>query len=219
MIKFRKLACKEEIFYWRRLPRPLLGHTAAQYDATVPILRLPAAHLPQEVEILDGFRPFEVHVVPQEFALYWTLPNGRAKRYSVRVGRVLCWWTSKMPSWRPTPAMIRREPNVYKQLKVALLVAQITRWRPGRCIFIVGSRGYDASYPRNILPETLCTAVFNVCARLVNDQLIEFYEFVSMETKVVLYPVEGSVMRARSAYAKLLVNSMPISCVGKCLPN
>ena len=37
-------------------------------------------------------------------------------------------------------------------------------------------------------PETIGTAVSNGCARLVNDQIIELYDQVPIDTKVVLYP-------------------------------
>lgn len=37
-------------------------------------------------------------------------------------------------------------------------------------------------------PQTIGTAVSNGCARLVNDQTIELYEMVPLDTRVALYP-------------------------------
>ena len=76
---------------------------------------------PRIVDIKDRFRPNEIHVDPGQFALYWTLPDGKAIRYCVgigmedryhsgtfRIGRKAEW-----PRWTPTAAMIRREPQIY----------------------------------------------------------------------------------------------------------
>ncbi len=37
-------------------------------------------------------------------------------------------------------------------------------------------------------PSTLARRVSNGCARLVNDQIVDLYDRVPMDTRVVLYP-------------------------------
>ena len=64
-----------------------IAHPIERYDATVQPSELPQEFLPREVDIIQGFEPFEIHVVPQEFAMYWTLPEDRALRYTVGIGR------------------------------------------------------------------------------------------------------------------------------------
>jgi lipoprotein-anchoring transpeptidase ErfK/SrfK len=40
-------------------------------------------------------------------------------------------------------------------------------------------------------PQTIGRRVSNGCARLINDQMIELYDRVPMNTRVVLYPLGG----------------------------
>ncbi len=58
-------------------------------------------------------------------------------------------------------------------------------YQPGRGDTMLRIHGTDR-------PETLGRAISNGCARLINDQLIEFYELVPLNARVVLYPVEGN---------------------------
>lgn len=177
-----------------------IAHPVERYDATVQTSNLPQEFLPQEVDIIKGLRPFEIHVVPQEFALYWTLPDNRAIRYTVGIGRPGLYEDGefyvgalrKWPSWTPTPAMIRRQPEVYKQLEDGvpggpgnpLGARGIYLYQPGRGDTMLRIHGTDK-------PDTLGQAVSNGCARLVNDQLIRLYEKVPLGTRVVLHPAEG----------------------------
>ncbi len=87
--------------------------------------KLPEKFMPREVEIAPGIASGEIHVMPDEFALYWTQPEGRAIRYSVGVGRddlyhagsYIVQMKREWPSWKPTPAMIRREPEKYETVR------------------------------------------------------------------------------------------------------
>ncbi|SPH25017.1 hypothetical protein DEA8626_04052 [Defluviimonas aquaemixtae] len=56
------------------------------HSAAAPYV-LPPEHLPETVPIRDVFQPFEIHVLPSQFALFWTLPGAQAVRYTVGVGR------------------------------------------------------------------------------------------------------------------------------------
>ena len=176
------------------------AHPVERYDAMVQASDLPQEYLPREVDIVEGLEPFEIHVVPQEFAMYWTLPNNRAIRYTVGIGRPGLYEDGefyvgalrKRPSWTPTPAMIRRQPEVYKQFEDGvpggpgnpLGARGIYLYQPGRGDTMLRIHGTDN-------PDTVGQAVSNGCARLVNDQLIEFYERVPLGTRVVLYPTDG----------------------------
>jgi lipoprotein-anchoring transpeptidase ErfK/SrfK len=84
---------------------------------------IPEEHMPRMVRIKGAVQPFEIHVVPDEFALYWTLPEGRAIRYAVGIGREgLYEWGNfyvgakkEWPEWTPTPEMIARDPASYER--------------------------------------------------------------------------------------------------------
>jgi len=77
------------------------------------------------VTIPAGAAPYEIHVVPGQFALFWTQPNNTAIRYTVGIGRPGLYEAGEFyvgakkewPSWTPTPGMLRREPQKYGPLR------------------------------------------------------------------------------------------------------
>ena len=77
---------------------------------------VPTKHLPVVVKIQDSIAPGEIHVDPNRFYLYWTLPEGQAIRYVVGVGRPGLYEQGTFtvgakkvwPSWKPTDDMIER---------------------------------------------------------------------------------------------------------------
>lgn len=168
----------------------VLAHEGAAQAAVIP---------PREVAIAEGIPAGQIHVMPDEFALYWTLPGARALRYAVGVGRddlyeagtFLIQAKKEWPSWTPTPGMLEREPEVY---------GKWTDGMPGGIDNPLGARalylfkdGYDTflRIHGTNAPSTIGTAVSNGCARLVNEQIIELYGKVPLETKVFLYPKSG----------------------------
>lgn len=173
------------------------GIAAAHPLTQVPDYDLPEAMLPRVVPIPDSFRPYEIHVNPDEFALYWTLPDNRALRYVVGIGRAGLYEAGEFyvgarkewPSWTPTPGMLRREPETYSRWKDGM---------PGGLSNPLGARALYLFTPERgdtFLrihgtddPSTLARRVSNGCARLVNDQIVDLYDRVPVDTPVVLYP-------------------------------
>jgi len=100
-------------------------NAAAHPVKQVPDYNLPEELLPRAVPIAGSFVPYEIHVNPDEFALYWTLPDNRALRYMVGIGRPGLYEAGEFyvgakkewPSWTPTPGMLRREPQLYSKWK------------------------------------------------------------------------------------------------------
>ncbi len=177
---------------------PVLAHTPG-WDARIPEYDLPEEYLPREVKLDVELEPYEIHVDPALFALFWTLPQQKAIRYTVGIGRPGLYEAGEFfvgakrewPSWRPTPAMISREPHHNKQfangvsggLHNPLGSRALYLFQPGRGDTYLRIHGTnDAS--------TIAKRVSNGCARLVNDQLIDLYDRVPTETRVVLYPTE-----------------------------
>ncbi|MEM9798370.1 MAG: L,D-transpeptidase [Pseudomonadota bacterium] len=158
---------------------------------------MPADFTPVEVRIREGFGPNEIHVVPDTFMLYWTMPGGRAMRYMVGIGRPGLYEPGEFfigakkewPSWTPTPEMIERDPDEYAEWADGmpggpgnpLGARALYLFEPGRGDTFLRIHGTNA-------PRTIGTAVSNGCARLVNDQIIELYQRVPMRSRVVLYP-------------------------------
>ena len=151
---------------------------------------------PRIVQLETILAPGEIHVDPNSFALYWTLEDQRAIRYSVGIGRPGLYESGiftvgakkEWPSWTPTPDMIAREPEQY---------ALYADGMPGgpdnplgaRALYLFTAAGAD-TYLRihgTNAPGTIGTAVSNGCARLINAHMIDLYNRVPLQTRVVLY--------------------------------
>lgn len=193
---------------------PLLGGTAALAQATNaeptvvsgPATSHAAAHGAGSAGRFDPqlvntgkpeWLPGEIHVVPDDFYLYFMLQNGNAIRYGVGVGRGnlyeagTFWVRAKRewPRWTPTPDMIARDPEQYEQFKDGV---------PGgpnnplgaRALYLHTASGRD-SYLRihgTNAPRTIGSAVSNGCARLTNEYVQDLYPRVELGAKTVLYP-------------------------------
>lgn len=170
----------------------LLATTAAAHE-----VELPERFLPQLVNTRRDDPAGEIHVYPDEFFLYLMLNDGLAIRYGIGVGRAGLYHSglftvarkAEWPSWRPTKAMIRRDPDSYARFADGL---------PGGPDNPLGARAlylYDAAGRDTYLrihgtnaPGTIGSAVSNGCARLVNDHVIDLYDRVPVGTQVTLHP-------------------------------
>lgn len=141
--------------------------------------------------------PGVIHVKPDEFALFWTMENGRAIRYPIGVAQRHLWEPGsyvirakkEWPSWTPTPDMIERNPKYAK-------------WEEGmpggpanplgaRALYLFDGAGRDSMlriHGTN-LPHTILTRVSNGCARLTNGYVTDLYARVPLGTRVHLYPM------------------------------
>lgn len=175
------------------------GAQAAVPDQ-LPNYNMPEEFLPREVRIRNELAPYEIHVDPGQYALYWTLPKKMAIRYSVGIGRTNLYESGEFyvgakkewPSWTPTPDMIERDPESYAKfadgmrggLNNPLGSRGLYLFQPGRGDTFLRVHGTND-------PETIGRRVSNGCARLINDQMIDLYNRVPMQTRVVLYPLGG----------------------------
>lgn len=181
----------------------LAASSAALAASTAPALAqstgwtLPPEYLPRLITLTGDVPAGEIHVDPNAFALYWTLPEGKALRYTVRVGRGDLYESGKFyigakktwPSWTPTKAMIEREPEKYKKWENGqpggpnnpLGSRALYLFQPGRGDTFLRVHGTSQ-------PWTLGRAVSNGCVGLTNAHIAHLYPQVPMNTKVVLYP-------------------------------
>ncbi|MFV2051445.1 L,D-transpeptidase [Aliiroseovarius sp. YM-037] len=157
---------------------------------------VPEYLLPRIVRISEEFTPGEIHVLPSEFSLYWTMPDQKAIRYAVGIGRPGLYEAGEFyvgakkewPSWRPTDDMIRRQPEQYEQfadgmpggVNNPLGARALYLFAPGRGDTFLRIHGTNR-------PSTIGTAVSNGCARLVNSHMVHLYNQVPLQTRVVLY--------------------------------
>ncbi len=149
------------------------------------------------IRVSKDTTPGVIHVKPDEFALFWTMPKGRAIRYPIGVAKPELWEPGsyvirrkrEWPSWTPTPAMIERNPKY----------AEWEDGMPGgpgnplgaRALYLYHPNGGDTMlriHGTN-MPNTILTRVSNGCARLTNGYVTHLYERVPVGTRVHLYPM------------------------------
>jgi lipoprotein-anchoring transpeptidase ErfK/SrfK len=157
---------------------------------------LTEAQLPTMVRVKNKFAPGEIHVDPNTYSLYWTLPKGKAIRYTVGVGRGDLYIPGifkvgakkEWPSWTPTKEMIARSPGHYAQFADGMPGGP-TNPLGARALYLFDDVRGDTFLRIHGTPEpwTIGSAVSNGCVRLVNEHIAALYDTVPMGSRVVLY--------------------------------
>jgi lipoprotein-anchoring transpeptidase ErfK/SrfK len=148
--------------------------------------RLPPQLRRQVVFYRTTEAPGTIIVETNERFLYYVLPNNRALRYGIGVGREGFQWRgllhvsrkAEWPDWTPPPEMIRRQPY-------------LPRWMAGGPGNPLGARAlYLGQTVYRIhgtnQPRTIGHAVSSGCFRLVNSDVIDLYDRVPVGTKVIV---------------------------------
>ncbi|WP_296418837.1 L,D-transpeptidase [Pseudooctadecabacter sp.] len=156
---------------------------------------VPESQLPRVEQINRDYAPGEVHVEPQNFKLYWMLGPGLALAYSVGIGRAGLYESGdfrinakkEWPSWTPTPDMIEREPEQYKQYEDGM-EGGINNPLGARALYLFqGPRDTFLRIHGTNAPRTIGSAVSNGCVRLVNSHISDLYNRVPLGTRAVLH--------------------------------
>ncbi|WP_237220293.1 L,D-transpeptidase [Salipiger sp. CCB-MM3] len=167
----------------------------------------PSVIQPQLVRLTTPLPANEVHVYPDAYRLFWSLPDGQAWIYAIRVGRdglyepgeYFVGAKKEWPSWTPTPGMIEREPEKYQKYADGgmpggpgnpLGARALYLFTPERGDTFLRIHGTDD-------PGTIGRAVSNGCAGLINDQITLLYDQVPMNARVVLHPKRLGVSTAQ----------------------
>lgn len=166
--------------------------------AEKPAWVMPSEWQPRIVNLSGNLPAGEIHVDPNVFALYFTLPEGKAIRYAVGVGKGDLYepgsfWVGakkEWPSWKPTAEMVQRNPAAYGKWKDAAMPGGPTNPLGARALYL-----YDVPRGDTMLrihgtpqPWTIGTAVSNGCVRLVNEHITHLYDQVGLQARAVLYP-------------------------------
>jgi lipoprotein-anchoring transpeptidase ErfK/SrfK len=163
---------------------PLTRQPLVQY---VDPAKAQATAIPREVVSYNGsHRPGTIIISTSERRLYYVLPDGKAVRYGVGVGRPGFEWAgaqsitrkAEWPSWTPPSQMLKRRPD-------------LPRFMPGGPENPLGAR---AMYLGSTLyrihgsnePETIGQAVSSGCIRMLNEDVIDLYERAKVGTRVVV---------------------------------
>lgn len=152
--------------------------------------------LPQEVDVSPDLPAGQIHVIKKDFFLYWTLGNGRARRYGIALGADGRNYTGVLtikrkrewPSWVPTPQMVRLEPEIYGPYRKGLPGGHPQNALGARALYLYD--GNVDTYYRihgTPQPETIGTAFSSGCVRLTNEYVSELYDLVPIGTEVFLF--------------------------------
>lgn len=139
-------------------------------------------------------KPGTIIVKTQERALYQVLPNGKARRYLVAVGKEGFNWSGvarigmkrENPTWTPPAEMILRTPKYAK-------------WKDGmpggipqnplgvRALYLFDGGG-DTMYRIHgtNAPSSIGTAASSGCIRMLNNEVVELYRNTPIGTKVIV---------------------------------
>jgi len=158
-----------------------------------PLLQTPdaakaqATTIPREMVSYNGqHRPGTIVINTSERRLYLVMPDGKALRYGVGVGRPGFDWAGSQsvtrkqewPTWTPPASMLKRRPD-------------LPRFMPGGPENPMGARAlYLGSTLYRIHgsnePDTIGQAVSSGCIRMLNDDVIDLYDRVKVGARVVV---------------------------------
>jgi lipoprotein-anchoring transpeptidase ErfK/SrfK len=169
-----------------------MGQTPQTYKNANPV--------PRRTVDYDGpFKPNTIVVNTAERRLYYIMPNGKALKYGVGVGREGFTWAgvenisrkAEWPGWTPPPEMIAREKKKGRILP-AYMEGGVNNPLGARALYIGGTlyRIHGSNEP-----WTIGQAVSSGCIRMTNDDVSHLYERVKVGTRVVVLRGDESATR------------------------
>ncbi len=169
--------------FWDPDTKKWVTNRAGGYGGTSPIKR-------KVVKYGGQHKPGTIIVSTTERRLYHVLPNGKAMKYGIGVGRPGFTWAgthrvtrkAEWPSWTPPATMIARERK-----KGRILPAYMPggpRNPMGARALYLGSTIYRIHGSNE--PRTIGQAVSSGCIRMANEDVKHLYERVSVGAKVVV---------------------------------
>lgn len=155
-------------------------------DAGVPSRRMSPKFERQEVAYNSRHAPGTIIVDTPSRFLYLVLPNGRALRYGIGVGRPGFEWAgmksvtrkAEWPDWRPPAEMLKRRPDLPKFMK-----GGPDNPLGARALYL-GSSLYRIHGTNE--PWTIGQNVSSGCIRMMNDDVVDLYTRVRVGTRVVV---------------------------------
>src|SRR5271157_646490 len=146
-----------------------------------------ASPIPRETVTFDGREaPGTIIIRTSERRLYYVLPDHRALRYGVGVGRPGFTWAGatriaykrEWPDWSPPPQMLRRRPDLPRHMEGGIdnPLGARAMYLAGTLYRIHGSNEAD----------TIGHAVSSGCIRMTNDDVVDLYSRARIGTRVIV---------------------------------
>jgi lipoprotein-anchoring transpeptidase ErfK/SrfK len=153
----------------------------------IPINRLDKKFHRQIVNFPTSEKAGTIVVNTRERFLYYILPNGRAVRYGIGVGKQgFSWageayvaWKQEWPMWHPPKEMAERKPDVAKYVEKGMGPG-LTNPLGARAMYLFNEKGQDTLFRLHGTPEwaSIGTAASSGCIRLMNQDVIDLYSRV-----------------------------------------
>ena len=166
---------------YSRERHPVLRVDRAKFDARLH---------PQIVESPFQYRPSTVIVDNRNSYLYLQKANGEALRYGVGVGRRGRAWSGvatialkrEWPAWNPTARMRNQEPTL------PAYVSPGNHNPLGARALYLFQNGVDTLYRIHGTSEpwTIGTQASSGCIRMINEDVIDLYDRVNVNTSVIV---------------------------------
>jgi len=146
------------------------------------------------VEFDSTEKPGTIIVRTKERALYQVMPDGKAKRYLVAVGKEGFAWSGvarigmkrKNPTWTPPAEMIERTPK-YAKWKDGMPGGIPENPLGARALYLF-DKGGDTMYRIHgtNAPSSIGTAASSGCIRMLNKEVTELFDNTPVGTKVIV---------------------------------
>ncbi|MFK7753378.1 MAG: L,D-transpeptidase [Sedimentitalea sp.] len=174
--------------------------TPADYDpGTTNPWGLHRRLLPQRVEANAGLVPGDIHVDAVARYLYHIEADGTAMRYGVAIARGNLYEPgtysirrkAKWPTWTPTAAMIKRDPNLYEKHADGMNGGPTNPLGSRALYLFVGNRDTYLRIHGSPSPRSIGGRASSGCVRMVMAHIIDLYDNVEAGATAYLYPPEG----------------------------
>lgn len=156
---------------------------------------IPEQYQARIVPVQPGLTPNDIHVVRQNYHLYFILPGDRAIRYGVAVGAEGLFWTGRAvigrkvewPSWRPTDEMIERSPERYARYAEGMPGGPDNPLGARALYFYQGDVDTAIRVHGTVTPSSIGTSASNGCFRMYNSHVIDLYSRVPLGASAYAY--------------------------------
>jgi len=158
-------------------------------------------YLPQIVEARDNLVPGDIHVDAIARYLYHIQDNGTAMRYGVAIGRGNLYEPGvytirrkvRWPTWRPTDAMIERDPAAFSRYKDGVDGGPTNPLGSRALYLYVGNRDTYLRIHGTPSPQSIGSRASSGCVRMVMAHIIGLFDQVELGATATLYPAEDGI--------------------------
>ena len=159
----------------------------------IPSEKIQPQYRRQIVKYPTDEKPGTIIVDTREKFLYLIMPEGKAMRYGIGVGRDGFEWSGtariamkrEWPTWTPPSAMIKRQPELAKYRNG--MDPGLRNPLGARALYLY-NKGGDTGYRLHGTPEwwSIGKAMSSGCIRLMNQDIMDLYDRTEQGAKVIV---------------------------------